>query len=160
MLCPMQWQAQRVVQVSEINALFFSPSFPFCTYVLILCNFTLGAEIVTNATVKRIITESTSTSKGGGGKNSSVVKGVQMQDGSMLYAKTIISATTPYHTFMELMGEEGGEEKKDSNIEKMNMKSSYKGVGRERYSKALPEEFSHHINHTGLHSEFTLQFIC
>lgn len=50
-----------------------------------------------------------------------------MQDGSVLHAPTVISATTPYHTFLELM----------------------QGDENHTYSSALPEEFAHHIKHTG-----------
>ena len=87
---------------------------------------------MTNATVKKILTEKSTKS----GNKSNTVTGVQMQDGSILYAKTVISATTPYHTFMELMGE-------------VPVNDDSKNNSRESYSKALPEEFSHHIKHTG-----------
>ena len=50
-----------------------------------------GAEIVTNATVKKILTT--------GDK----VKGVLMYDGTELYADTVLSGCSPYHTFMELL---------------------------------------------------------
>merc|ERR1719499_877971 len=50
-----------------------------------------GAEIHTNANVKKILYE---------GKRA---VGVEMEDGSQIYAHTIISNTTPYHTFLELL---------------------------------------------------------
>lgn len=50
-----------------------------------------GAEIVTNATVRQILHD---------GSN---VKGVKMDDGSVLEANTILSGANPYHTFIELM---------------------------------------------------------
>lgn len=51
----------------------------------------VGVEIQTSATVKEIIVKD--------GK----AKGVQMIDGSIIEADTIISACTPWHTFVELM---------------------------------------------------------
>ena len=54
-----------------------------------------GAEIVTNATVKRILYQ-------GSGSNARAT-GVLMSDGSELHADTILSGTSPYHTFLELM---------------------------------------------------------
>ncbi len=56
-----------------------------------------GAEIVTNATVQSILYNEA----GAGGKAS--VRGVKMADGSELYAPTVLSNATPYHTFLELM---------------------------------------------------------
>lgn len=50
-----------------------------------------GAEIITNATVSRILVEQ--------GR----AIGVQMSDGSEVRAKTIVAGVSPYHTFMELM---------------------------------------------------------
>jgi len=50
-----------------------------------------GAEIVTNATVDRILYE---------GKS---VTGVLMKDGTRLEAPTILAGCTPYHTFLELL---------------------------------------------------------
>ena len=47
-----------------------------------------GAEIICNATVKKIITK--------GNK----VKGVLMSDGSEIYADTVLSGCSPYHTFL------------------------------------------------------------
>jgi phytoene dehydrogenase-like protein len=61
-----------------------------------------GAEIVTNATVRRILT------------SSGRAVGVCMDDGSEVFADSILSGATPYHTFMELLPgltrEEGVEE--------------------------------------------------
>lgn len=47
-----------------------------------------GAEIVTNATVKRILCDGDR------------VRGVQMMDGSEILADTVLSGCTPYHTFL------------------------------------------------------------
>lgn len=52
-----------------------------------------GTEIALNAVVKRILVEKDR------------VIGVEMEDGSHLYADKVISGTTPYHTFVELMPE-------------------------------------------------------
>ena len=51
-----------------------------------------GVEIVTNASVKRILYETL--------PNSSRVSGVEMKDGSVLSAPTVLSNATPYHTFL------------------------------------------------------------
>eukprot|EP01034_Spumella_vulgaris_P021985 gene21985-28072_t len=74
-----------------------------------------GAEIVTNATVRRILTEGDRA------------VGVRMDDGSELFADTILSGTTPYHTFMELLPglARGG-------VEEVN---------------PVPPDFTHHIRH-------------
>ena len=100
----------------------------------------LGAEIVTNATVTKILTESRA------GSSENKVVGVRMQDGSELRASTVISATTPYHTFMELMGE-GLDAEQGAAVAAAG--GSGGATGRGAYSKALPEYFSHHIKHTG-----------
>lgn len=94
---------------------------------------------MTNATVQKILTKETHTSKG----TTSKVVGVRMQDGSELFANTVISATSPYHTFMELMG--GSE----STAEHKNATVGSSGHASRGYSPALPEEFAHHIKHTG-----------
>jgi hypothetical protein len=78
-----------------------------------------GAEIVTNAMVKRVLHHNNS------GKT---VKGVEMFDGSVLEANTVISGTTPYHTFVELMPEWS------------------EGNG---YANKELNTFTHHIRHTG-----------
>ncbi|KAK3277937.1 hypothetical protein CYMTET_14091, partial [Cymbomonas tetramitiformis] len=54
-----------------------------------------GAEICLNATVKRIL-----YSEDG---DASRVTGVEMADGTQLFADTVLSGTSPYHTFLELM---------------------------------------------------------
>jgi phytoene dehydrogenase-like protein len=54
-----------------------------------------GAEIVCNAAVSEIMYE-------GNGANARAT-GVRMSDGTVLEADTILSGTTPYHTFLELM---------------------------------------------------------
>ena len=50
-----------------------------------------GAEIVPNATVKRILYA---------GNN---VTGVEMADGTQLFSDVVLSNATPYHTFLELL---------------------------------------------------------
>ena len=50
-----------------------------------------GSEIVTNATVRGILTRGDR------------VTGVLMSDGSEIYADTVLSGCSPYHTFMELI---------------------------------------------------------
>lgn len=75
-----------------------------------------GAELITNATVKKVLTE-----------NDKVI-GVEMADGTILHADTVLSGTSPYHTFVELMPE-------SSNPDNFQNKE----LG----------EFIHHIRHTG-----------
>lgn len=58
-----------------------------------------GAEIVTNATVKRILYEKEQV-KGGGGYR---VSGVEMEDGSVIHANVVLAGCTPFHTFLELL---------------------------------------------------------
>lgn len=102
---------------------------------------------MTNATVQKILTKETRNSKGA---SSFKVIGVRMQDGSELYADTVISATTPYHTFMELMGVNGSTSiAAADHITTSASTSTSAGVGSRGYSPALPEEFAHHIKHTG-----------
>lgn len=75
-----------------------------------------GTEIITNATVKRILWE----------KN--VCSGVEMIDGTLIHAqKAVISNATPYHTFLELLPG-----------------LSYLS-GNNREKSPLPFEFNHHI---------------
>lgn len=59
-----------------------------------------GAELVTNAPVKRILVE-------GAGLMGQAATGVEMEDGTKLRARAVLSNATPYHTFLELMGEDG-----------------------------------------------------
>lgn len=54
-----------------------------------------GAELVTDAPVKRIVVE---------GLMGPAAAGVEMEDGTQLRAKAVLSNATPYHTFLELMG--------------------------------------------------------
>lgn len=51
----------------------------------------LGVEIQTNATVSEIVVVDKK------------VNGVRMQDGTFIQADRVVSATTPYHTFIELL---------------------------------------------------------
>lgn len=51
-----------------------------------------GAQILTSASVKKILYDSNNTAYG-----------VKLDDGTKLTAKIIISNTTPYHTFLELL---------------------------------------------------------
>ncbi|MDP2437781.1 MAG: NAD(P)/FAD-dependent oxidoreductase [archaeon] len=50
-----------------------------------------GAVIVTGAPVQRIL------------ESGGAVRGVQLADGSVVEADTVLSGTTPYHTFLELL---------------------------------------------------------
>lgn len=58
-----------------------------------------GAEIVTNATVKRILY----SDKPELPSRQYKVEGVEMADGTRLYAPTVLSGANPYHTFLELL---------------------------------------------------------
>jgi len=73
-----------------------------------------GAHIHTNAAVNEILIDSSSGS----------VTGVRMDDGSILSASTVISAASPYHTFVDLVS------------------SSHRGV-------TIPMDFYNHIKSTG-----------
>lgn len=59
-----------------------------------------NAELVTDAPVKRILVE-------GAGLMGQAATGVEMEDGTKLRAKVVLSNATPYHTFLELMGGDG-----------------------------------------------------
>lgn len=58
-----------------------------------------GAELLTDAPVKRILVE---------GLMGQAAAGVEMEDGTKLRARAVLSNATPYHTFLELMGGGGG----------------------------------------------------
>mmetsp|Transcript_52026 Transcript_52026/g.130641 ORF Transcript_52026/g.130641 Transcript_52026/m.130641 type:complete len:499 (-) Transcript_52026:47-1543(-) len=77
-----------------------------------------GAEIALNATVRRILYEPASSSSGSAAPRSSSsfgssgsscaytpsrVCGVELADGTQLYADCVLSGASPYHTFMELL---------------------------------------------------------
>jgi len=68
-----------------------------------------GAELVTNAEVQRIV------------HKDGAVQGVEMHDGTQLRAPVVLSGTTPYHTFLELLP----------------------GLG----ARALPPDFVRHVQH-------------
>mmetsp|Transcript_4881 Transcript_4881/g.7431 ORF Transcript_4881/g.7431 Transcript_4881/m.7431 type:complete len:828 (+) Transcript_4881:54-2537(+) len=76
-----------------------------------------GADIVTNATVRRILYDSH-------GK----VTGVEMADGSQLHAEFVLSGCTPFHTFMEL-------------LPGLSATSGYS----EAISSPIPKDFTQHI---------------
>lgn len=57
-----------------------------------------GAEIATNATVKRILYTHPL-----GEHKAARVRGVELADGSVIEADTVLSNATPYHTFLELL---------------------------------------------------------
>ncbi len=59
-----------------------------------------GAELVTDAPAKRILVE--------GRMMGQAAAGVEMEDGSKLRARAVLSNATPYHTFLELMQSGGG----------------------------------------------------
>lgn len=73
-----------------------------------------GAHIHTNAVVNEILID----------KTSGAVSGVRMDDGSTLSAKTVISAASPYHTFVDL-------------------------VSKEHCGVSVPKDFYNHIQSTG-----------
>lgn len=77
-----------------------------------------GAHIHTNAVVDEILIDDITGS----------VTGVRMNNGSVLNAKTVISATSPYHTFVDLIA------------------SPHKGV-------TVPLDFYKHIESTGKQSD-------
>eukprot|EP01004_Peranema_trichophorum_P010876 NODE_970_length_2213_cov_44.560287_g829_i0.p1 GENE.NODE_970_length_2213_cov_44.560287_g829_i0~~NODE_970_length_2213_cov_44.560287_g829_i0.p1 ORF type:complete len:701 (-),score=153.25 NODE_970_length_2213_cov_44.560287_g829_i0:111-2024(-) len=78
-----------------------------------------GAEILVNATVKRILYFEES------GNNK--VKGVVMEDGTELFAPNVLAGCTPYHTFLELLP------------------GLSRDSGNENESSPIPPEFQHHI---------------
>lgn len=63
---------------------------------------TKKVEVLTNAEAQEIIVEN--------GR----AKGVRMSDGTVIHAKKVISACTPWHTFMELMPEHNKNSKQHS----------------------------------------------
>ncbi|ETO18330.1 hypothetical protein RFI_18944, partial [Reticulomyxa filosa] len=66
------------------------------TKALAQCAKDHGAQILTNATVDRVLLH----------KHLSTppkIKGVVMKDGTPIYAKVVLSNATPYHTFVELL---------------------------------------------------------
>ena len=75
-----------------------------------------GAELVTDATVKRILYD--------GDK----VKGVLMEDGSELYSDIVLSGCTPHHTFLEL-------------LPGVSRDSGWPNA----YNSPLPQNFTHHL---------------
>ena len=66
-----------------------------CSDAIASAATTANAEIVCNATVKRILYD----------PGMRRATGVLMEDGTELRARTIISGATPYHTFLELLPE-------------------------------------------------------
>jgi phytoene dehydrogenase-like protein len=77
-----------------------------------------GAEIVTNATVKKILYD----------ENHKCVRGVQMQDGSEIHSDIVLAGCTPYHTFMEL-------------LPGLSADSGHPDA----MSSPIPNDFTHHI---------------
>ena len=69
-----------------------------------------GVEIVTNATVERILTRPKHTTNPLVEGECHEVTGVQMADGTELHAETVLTGCSPYHTFVELLGSDGSAE--------------------------------------------------
>lgn len=85
------------------------------------CAKSRGVEVVTNATVSKILYQE----RLDGSKPRA--QGVKMADGSELYADVVVSNATPYHTFLELMP---GLSRDSGNMAE---------------SSPLPADFQHHI---------------
>lgn len=99
-------------------------------------SLTIGAEIITNCTVKRILHISSNNKDGE--KNheptvllsNDIVRGIELLDGSVIETSTVISAATAYHTFTELI-----------RADELRIPS---------HASTDPlEKFIHHVNHTG-----------
>jgi phytoene dehydrogenase-like protein len=99
-------------------------------------SLTIGAEIITNCTVKRILHISSNNKDGE--KNheptvllsNDIVRGIELVDGSVIETSTVISAATAYHTFTELI-----------RADELRIPS---------HASTDPlEKFIHHVNHTG-----------
>jgi len=104
--------------------------------ILINASLTIGAEIITNCTVKRILHIN---SKIKDDKKSyeptvllsdDIVRGIELVDGSVIETSTVISAATVYHTFTELI-----------RADELKIPT---------HASTDPlEKFIHHVNHTG-----------
>jgi phytoene dehydrogenase-like protein len=86
-----------------------------------------GAELLTNATVQRIMHE-------GEGEGARVC-GVRMVDGTELRAPTVLAGCTPYHAFLELMPG-------------LSAASGYAAAEAEEGASPLPADFQHHVRFT------------
>ena len=99
----------------------------------------IGAEIITNCTVKRILHSSSGSNSKAGEKNNQdnptllsdeIVRGIELVDGSVIETSTVISAATAYHTFIELIRADE--------------------LGTPSHASTDPlGKFIHHVNHTG-----------
>jgi len=105
--------------------------------IVINVSLTIGAEIITNCTVKRILHINSSNNKDDK-KNyeptvflsDDIVRGIELVDGSVIETSTVISAATVYHTFTELI-----------RADELRIPT---------HASTDPlEKFIHHVNHTG-----------
>jgi hypothetical protein len=105
--------------------------------IVINVSLTIGAEIITNCTVKRILHINSSNNKDDK-KNyepnvflsDDIVRGIELVDGSVIETSTVISAATVYHTFTELI-----------RADELKIPT---------HASTDPlEKFIHHVNHTG-----------
>ena len=107
--------------------------------IVINASLTIGAEIITNCTVKRILHINSSNNKDKDGKKNheptvllsdDIVRGIELVDGSVIETSTVISAATAYHTFTELI-----------RADELRIPT---------HASTDPlEKFIHHVNHTG-----------
>ena len=104
--------------------------------IVINASLTIGAEIITNCTVKRILHINSKNKDGE--KNyepnvflsDDIVRGIELVDGSVIETSTVISAATAYHTFTELI-----------RADELKIPT---------HASTDPlEKFIHHVNHTG-----------
>ena len=108
--------------------------------ILINVSLIIGAEIITNCTVKRILHSSSGSNSKAGEKNNQdnptllsdeIVRGIELVDGSVIETSTVISAATAYHTFTELI--------RADELRTPPTHASTDPLGK----------FIHHVNHTG-----------
>ena len=95
-----------------------------------------GAELVTNADIRKIL--HSDAGRSGGGKARAI--GVELKDGTTVMAsKAVVSGISPYQTFMELLP---GFEASQGGFE---AGSHYEGE--HLLNPGLPRDFAHHIRH-------------
>ena len=78
------------------------------------------------------------------------VHGVEMVDGSTLTADIILTGCSPYHTFVELMGNKDQEDLgSDSyNINSSNSSNNSKSKSSQYEQSSRSSQFKHHVEHT------------
>jgi len=117
--------------------------------IVINASLTIGAEIITNCTVKRILHINSSNNKDKDGKKNyeptvllsdDIVRGIELVDGSVIETSTVISAATVYHTFTELI-----------RADELRIPT---------HASTDPlEKFIHHVNHTGNAVEYVATYL-